>query len=165
MAPSEPNAIPFRAKGELPQFAEEKEGWRGYIEWEKYPEKKERVREIMQNYDFPDPPEFQLQPLPNTNPILTGERFKQYHYACGLASIPDYSWDVVKEEKSEDMIHVLQFPYNGEPPRVSSIQEDSRGERSLTNSAGSPGQHRDHGQQRCKRWSARRSIFPSLQNF
>lgn len=54
MAPSEPNAIPFRAKGELPQFAEEKEGWRGYIEWEKYPEKKERVREIMQNYDFPD---------------------------------------------------------------------------------------------------------------
>jgi len=28
------------------------------------------------------------------------------------------SWDYVKKEKSEDMIHVLQFPYNGEPPRV-----------------------------------------------
>jgi hypothetical protein len=28
------------------------------------------------------------------------------------------SWDIVKKEKSEDMIHVLQFPYNGEPPRV-----------------------------------------------
>ncbi|EJT70193.1 nitrate reductase 1 [Gaeumannomyces tritici R3-111a-1] len=117
MAPSEPNAIPFRAKGELPHFAEEKEGWRGYIEWEKYPEKKQRVKEIMKGYDFPDPPEFQLQPLPDTNPVLTGERFKQYHYACGLASIPNYSWAVVKEEKSEDMIHVLQFPYNGEPPR------------------------------------------------
>jgi hypothetical protein len=28
------------------------------------------------------------------------------------------SWKYVKQEKSEDMIHVLQFPYNGEPPRV-----------------------------------------------
>jgi sulfite oxidase len=35
-----------------------------------------------------------------------------------LKDIPDISWDYVKKEKSEDMIHVLQFPYNGEPPRV-----------------------------------------------
>jgi len=33
--------------------------------------------------------------------------------------VPDESWRDVQEEKSEDMIHVLQFPYNGEPPRVS----------------------------------------------
>lgn len=36
-----------------------------------------------------------------------------------LKDIPDISWEYVKKEKSEDMIHVLQFPYNGEPPRVS----------------------------------------------
>jgi len=35
-----------------------------------------------------------------------------------LKDIPNISWKYVKEEKSEDMIHVLQFPYNGEPPRV-----------------------------------------------
>lgn len=54
MAPAEPNAIPFHAQGEIPHFAEEKEGWRGYIEWEKYPEKKKQVHEIMKKYDFPD---------------------------------------------------------------------------------------------------------------
>ncbi|KAK3323985.1 Oxidoreductase, molybdopterin-binding domain-containing protein [Cercophora scortea] len=117
MAPAEPNAIPFRAKGELPHFAEELEGWKGYVEWENYPEKKKQVEEILRNYDFPDPPEFQMVPLPSTNPILTGERFKQYHYACGLGDMVDTSWQYVLKEKSPDMIHVLQFPYNGEPPR------------------------------------------------
>lgn len=38
---------------------------------------------------------------------------------AGLSDIPDISWKYVLKEKSEDMIHVLQFPYNGEPPRVS----------------------------------------------
>ncbi|KAK4189454.1 Oxidoreductase, molybdopterin-binding domain-containing protein [Podospora australis] len=117
MAPAEPHAIPFRAKGDIPTFAEEREGWKGYIEWEKYPEKKKQVEEIMKRYDFPDPPEFQLVPLPDTNPILTGERWKQYHYATGLGHLVDTSWKYVLKEKSADMIHVLQFPYNGEPPR------------------------------------------------
>jgi sulfite oxidase len=59
MAPAEPNALPFRAKGGIPHFSEEKEGWNGYIEWEKYPEKKKEVHEIMSKYDFPavGPPE------------------------------------------------------------------------------------------------------------
>lgn len=58
--------------------------------------------------------------VPPNNPLLSGERWKQYHYAMGptLATIPDISWKYVLEEKSRDMIHVLQFPYNGEPPRV-----------------------------------------------
>ena len=38
-----------------------------------------------------------------------------------LEKIPDISWDYVLKEKSEDMIHVLQFPYNGEPPRVGAL--------------------------------------------
>ncbi|KAJ9142947.1 Nitrate reductase 1 [Pleurostoma richardsiae] len=117
MTPPEPHYIPFRPNGELPNFAEEREGWEGYVEWEKYPEKKKQVEQILHGYDLPDPPEFQLQPLPDTNPVLTGERFKQYHYATGLRSIVDKSWETVLKEKSKDMIHVLQFPYNGEPPR------------------------------------------------
>jgi hypothetical protein len=36
-----------------------------------------------------------------------------------LKDMPDISWKYVKEEKAPDMIHVLEFPYNGEPPRVS----------------------------------------------
>tara|TARA_R110002003_G_scaffold180_6_gene14383 strand:+ start:10405 stop:10629 length:225 start_codon:yes stop_codon:yes gene_type:complete len=46
---------------------------------------------------------------------------RYYHYALGstLSELPDISWKYVLKEKSEDMIHVLQFPYNGEPPRVS----------------------------------------------
>ncbi|KAG7129050.1 Sulfite oxidase like protein [Verticillium longisporum] len=118
MAPAEPHALPFRAKTNVPHFAEEREGWKGYIEWEKYPEKKEQAQKILAQYDFPDPPEFQLVPLPDTNPLLTGERFKQYHYACGLDYIPRVSWEYVQKEKAKDMIHVLQFPYNGEPVRV-----------------------------------------------
>jgi hypothetical protein len=47
--------------------------------------------------------------------------YRYYHYAMGLglAEMPDISWKYVLKEKSEDMIHVLEFPYNGEPPRVS----------------------------------------------
>jgi sulfite oxidase len=53
MAPAEPNHKPFEVKGEVPVFEEEREGWKGYIEWERYPEKKKKAAEIMANYDFP----------------------------------------------------------------------------------------------------------------
>ena len=33
-------------------FAEEEEKWHGYIEWEKYPEKKARAAEILSHYSF-----------------------------------------------------------------------------------------------------------------
>ncbi|THW92309.1 molybdopterin binding oxidoreductase [Aureobasidium pullulans] len=116
----------FAVKGEAPYFAEEKEGWKGYIEWEKYPEKRKQAEEILAKYAFPPPPEFQLKPLPETNPILEGVRWKQYHYAMGstLKDIPDISWKYVEEEKSKDMIHVLQFPYNGEPPRERLVETE-----------------------------------------
>lgn len=41
-----------------------------------------------------------------------------WHQAVGgaLSRIPDDSWDTVLEEKHADMLHLLQFPYNGEPP-------------------------------------------------
>lgn len=111
----------FTVNGTAPYFAEERPGWKGYVEWEKYPEKKAEAEKVLSQYNFPTPPEFQLVPLPQTNPILEGVRWKQYHYAMGetLKDLPAKSWEYVKKEKSEDMLHVLQFPYNGEPPRVS----------------------------------------------
>lgn len=63
-------------------------------------------------------PEFQFAPLPQRNPVLFGERWKQYHEALGpsTACIPDFSWEMVKKEKAPDMRHLLQFPCNGEAP-------------------------------------------------
>ena len=66
--------------------------------------------------------EFQQDPLPKTNPILIGHRWKEYHEALGLKSIVDFSWDMVQAEK-EDMLHVLDFPYNGET-RFNHIMEN-----------------------------------------
>jgi hypothetical protein len=57
--------------------------------------------------------EFQFVPLPTTNPVLIGHRWKEYHEALGLRNIVDFSWEMVQKEKS-DMIHLLDFPYNGE---------------------------------------------------
>lgn len=107
------------AAEEAVTFAEELPGWHGFVEWEKYPEKKACAARHLARYAFQAPPEFQLAPLPDTNPILEGVRWKQYHAVMGptLAPVPDVSWEYVKEEKAKDMIHVLQFPYNGEPPR------------------------------------------------
>ena len=53
MGPAEPHALPFRAIGETPDFPEEREGWKGYVEWEKYPEKRKKAAEILAQYDFP----------------------------------------------------------------------------------------------------------------
>lgn len=42
-----------------------------------------------------------------------------WHHALGgeLDSVPDDSWTIVLREKHPDMLHLLQFPYNGEPPK------------------------------------------------
>lgn len=53
MAIAEPNHKPFQAQGELPSFEEERPGWKGYIEWERYPEKKNQAAEVLARYDFP----------------------------------------------------------------------------------------------------------------
>ncbi|RYN44012.1 hypothetical protein AA0113_g5655 [Alternaria arborescens] len=127
MAPAEPNAKPFELlTTEEPDFPEEREGWKGYIEWERYPEKKKQAAEILAKYDFPVPPEFQMKPLPDTNPVLEGVRWKYYHYALGKTTkdLPAISWEYVKKEKSDDMIHVLQFPYNGEPQRKRLVENE-----------------------------------------
>ncbi|KAG0645159.1 hypothetical protein D0Z07_9167 [Hyphodiscus hymeniophilus] len=102
-------------------FAEELPGWRGYIEWEDYPDKRAEAAAMLAKVasTFPPPPEFQLGPIPDTNPVLEGVRWKMWHKALGgpLKSIPEESWLRVIQEKHVDMLHLLQFPYNGEPPK------------------------------------------------
>ncbi|KOS21319.1 putative sulfite oxidase [Escovopsis weberi] len=99
--------------------SEERQGWRGYVEWEDYPEKKPKARKRFSRFRFPPPPEFQLLPVPATNPVLEGLRWKLWHKAIGgvLTGMPKKSWRTVLEEKHKDMLHLLQFPYNGEPPK------------------------------------------------
>jgi sulfite oxidase len=100
-------------------FKEEREGWHGYVEWEDYPEKKEKAAAILAQHEFPPPPEFQLGPIPETNPVLEGVRWKEWHRAIGgpLFAVPEESWARVIQEKHPDMLHLLEFPYNGEPPK------------------------------------------------
>ena len=54
-----------------------------YIEWEDYPEKKLLAHEIMISQKFPPPPEYQLAPVPSSNPVLEGVRWKLWHKALG----------------------------------------------------------------------------------
>lgn len=35
-------------------FKEERKGWSGYIEWERYPEKRKEAERILAKYEFPD---------------------------------------------------------------------------------------------------------------
>lgn len=60
MAPAEPHAIPFHTKGEVPTFPDERDGWKGYVEWEDYPEKRKQAEAILEKYDFPDVREIHL---------------------------------------------------------------------------------------------------------
>ncbi|TQN65094.1 Sulfite oxidase [Colletotrichum shisoi] len=100
-------------------FAAERKGWVGFVEWENYPAKKAAAHKILTCQTFPPNPEFQLGPIPATNPVLPGTHWKMWHHAVGgeLDRVPDDSWDMVQREKHPDMLHLLQFPYNGEPPK------------------------------------------------
>ncbi|KAF2024164.1 molybdopterin binding oxidoreductase [Setomelanomma holmii] len=100
-------------------FARERKGWVGFVEWENYPEKKAAAHKILTSQTFPPNPEFQLGPIPATNPLLPGNRWEMWHHEVGgeLTQIPDDSWTLVLKEKHPDMLHLLQFPYNREPPK------------------------------------------------
>ncbi|KAH7025279.1 LOW QUALITY PROTEIN: oxidoreductase molybdopterin binding domain-containing protein [Microdochium trichocladiopsis] len=97
-------------------FQMERTGWKGYVEWEEYPEKKAAAHKIL---TFPGAPEYQMTEIPGKNPLLDGDRWKMWHHAIGgeLTVVPDDSWKLVLEEKHPDMLHILGFPYNGEPPK------------------------------------------------
>ncbi|KAK3365091.1 Oxidoreductase, molybdopterin-binding domain-containing protein [Lasiosphaeria ovina] len=107
------------------EVAEERPGWKGYVEWEDHPDKKEKAKRRFARFKFPPPPEFQLGPVPATNPVLEGVRWKLWHKSIGgaLTDVPEESWRRVLEEKHPDMLHLLQFPYNGEPPKSLLVKE------------------------------------------
>lgn len=51
-------SLVLRNKDETPdpeslELEEEIPGWHGYVEWEKYPERKKAVKEYMKKFDFP----------------------------------------------------------------------------------------------------------------
>lgn len=52
-----------------------------------------------------------------------------WHKAVGgpLTSVPEESWLRVVQEKHADMLHLLEFPYNGEPPKVIIVRDWSIG--------------------------------------
>lgn len=90
-----------------------------YVEWEKYPDKKAKAHRILTSQNFPPNPEFQMGPIPDTNPVLPGTHWKMWHHAIAgeLSDVPEDSWKTVLKEKNPEMLHLLQFPYNGEPPK------------------------------------------------
>jgi sulfite oxidase len=100
---SETNNVELRpdAENDDPDFVvkEERQNWKGYIEWENYPEKKAKARKRFSRYRFPPPPEFQLGPVPATNPVLQGIRWKLWHRTMGgdLTHVPEESWRTVLE--------------------------------------------------------------------
>lgn len=78
----------FPRQDPAPFFLVEHTGWKGFIEWEKYPEKKTQAEAILARYQLPGPPGFQLTPLVEMRlkegaVALGGVRWKQYHYAMG----------------------------------------------------------------------------------
>lgn len=116
---------------------------RRYVEWEKYPVRKAKAAQILKRHKFtpipgvfrskasihthsPLVPEFQMGPLPTTNPILVGHRWKEYHEVLGLKGIVDFSWETVLKEKP-DLIHLLDFPYNGETRRKDLMEDKITG--------------------------------------
>ncbi|KAJ9103795.1 hypothetical protein QFC21_002257 [Naganishia friedmannii] len=92
------------------QFPAKEGVWKGFIDWENNPEKKEEATKILEGYVWPSIPEFQLNPLPATNPILLGHRWKAYHKALGphLADAHEESWKVFKEEKKDNMEDLMK---------------------------------------------------------
>ena len=82
-----------------------------YVEWEMYPEKKAKAHKILTSQNFPPNPEFQLGPIPGTNPVLPGTHWKMWHAAIGgeLTTVADDSWATVLREKHPEMLHLLQF--------------------------------------------------------
>ncbi|KAI8978715.1 sulfite oxidase mitochondrial precursor [Trametes punicea] len=91
-----------------------------FVEWEGKPDRKRVASEILKTKQsqvwIPRITEFQFVPLPKTNPVLVGHCWKEYHEALGLKGIVDFSWAAALTEKP-GMIHLLDFPYNGETSR------------------------------------------------
>lgn len=61
----------IRNKDEVPdphelELEEELDGWHGYIEWEKYPERKQKTMDFMKKFEFPP-----VRPHPSSHSKLS----------------------------------------------------------------------------------------------
>lgn len=86
MAPAEPDHPKFELQGEEPNFPEERPGWKGYIEWENYPEKKKAAQEVLARYDFP------VVPSPVQNQINSSDPISLQNSNSSLSQIRIRSW-------------------------------------------------------------------------
>lgn len=113
-----------------------------YVEWERYPEKKARAHKILTSQAFSGVPDAKLGSILGANAVLSSGDSKALYAALGgeLATTADDSWDTVLREKHPDMLHHLQFPYNGEPPKhqVTSEEITSNPLHSVRNHGGIP---------------------------
>ncbi|KAF5681538.1 sulfite oxidase [Fusarium circinatum] len=98
---------------------DERPGWRGYVGWEDYPEKKAKAHQRFSRVTFRPPPDFHLEPLPATNPVLESKRWRLWHKAIKVAldQVPQVSWETVLKEKHPEILHLLEFPCNEEVPK------------------------------------------------
>ncbi|KAF2451153.1 molybdopterin binding oxidoreductase [Karstenula rhodostoma CBS 690.94] len=98
-------------------FTRERKGWVGFVEWENYPEKKAAAHKILTAQTFPPNPEYQLGPIPGTNPITPNPlHFVRNHGGIPIINKEDYSFLVdglVKEPRSftlDDLMDEAKFP-------------------------------------------------------
>lgn len=102
------------------------------MEWERYPEKKAQAHKILTS---------RILASISDSKLANGD-FKALYAALGgeLATVADDSWHTVLREKHSDMVHHLQFPYNGEPPKhqVTSEETISNSLHSVRNHGGIP---------------------------
>ncbi|KAG6003321.1 hypothetical protein E4U43_000935 [Claviceps pusilla] len=99
----------------------------GFVEWENHPDKKAAAHKILTSRTLSPPnAEYQLGEILGTNPALRSARWAMWHRVLGaeLGRVPDDSWETVLKEKHPDMLHLLQFPYNGEPPKGLVTEKD-----------------------------------------
>ncbi|KAF5989752.1 hypothetical protein FBULB1_597 [Fusarium bulbicola] len=94
---------------------DERPGWRSYVELEDYPQKKAKAHQRFSRVTFRPPPEFHLEPLPATNLVFEGKRWRLWHIAIEVAldQVPQVGWETGKHP---EMLHLLEFPCNGEVP-------------------------------------------------
>jgi sulfite oxidase len=66
MAPLNANGTdeePYEGYSESGPFSEERPGWKGYVEWENCPDKKEKAAKILASHTFPPVSPFSQRPI------------------------------------------------------------------------------------------------------
>ena len=94
--------VPLREKRNPKAFfAEEREGWHGYIEWEKYPEKQKKAAEILAQYTFAGVRQLGVHTRASlTNccilgtriPARSSSRYEPTARGCEMETIPCSAW-------------------------------------------------------------------------